>query len=111
MALSSMLMAPQVKCDRGQPSCGWCIKNNSSCIYLPRKKPGLRAGYGRELEARLGEYCFLFPPCITQIRMRQPHCGNPRWAQSACWRLKHVPSSQSFSISTETEKLNSEGVG
>lgn len=45
----------QVKCDRGQPSCGWCVKNHSECIYLPRKKPGLRAGYGRELEARLGE--------------------------------------------------------
>lgn len=45
----------KVKCDRGQPSCGWCLKNHSSCTYLPRKKPGLRAGYGRELEARLGE--------------------------------------------------------
>jgi hypothetical protein len=46
----------KVKCDRGQPSCGWCMKNHSQCIYLPRKKPGLRAGYGRELEARLGKY-------------------------------------------------------
>jgi hypothetical protein len=45
----------KVKCDRGQPSCGWCLKNHSPCTYLPRKKPGLRAGYGRELEARLGE--------------------------------------------------------
>lgn len=45
----------KVKCDRGQPSCGWCLKNHSQCTYLPRKKPGLRAGYGRELEARLGE--------------------------------------------------------
>ncbi|KAF2476045.1 uncharacterized protein BDR25DRAFT_278813 [Lindgomyces ingoldianus] len=43
----------KVKCDRGQPSCGWCMKNHSACTYLPRKKPGLRAGYGRELEARL----------------------------------------------------------
>ncbi|KAF2637391.1 C6 transcription factor-like protein [Massarina eburnea CBS 473.64] len=45
--------ARKVKCDRGHPSCGWCTKNHSTCIYLPRKKPGLRAGYGRELEARL----------------------------------------------------------
>src|SRR2546423_1562901 len=36
----------KVKCDRGQPSCGWCLKNNAACTYLPRKKPGLRAGYG-----------------------------------------------------------------
>lgn len=40
--------------DRGQPSCGWCVKNNQLCEYKERKKPGLRAGYGRELEARLG---------------------------------------------------------
>ncbi|KAH7065606.1 C6 transcription factor-like protein [Macrophomina phaseolina] len=43
----------KVKCDRGQPSCGWCVRNNQICEYKERKKPGLRAGYGRELEARL----------------------------------------------------------
>ncbi|KAK4214616.1 fungal-specific transcription factor, partial [Rhypophila decipiens] len=43
----------KVKCDRGQPSCGWCSRNNASCEYKERKKPGLRAGYGRELEQRL----------------------------------------------------------
>lgn len=45
----------KVKCDRGQPRCGWCLRNNQVCEYKERKKPGLRAGYGRELEARLGE--------------------------------------------------------
>lgn len=40
--------------DRGQPACGWCVKNKQTCEYKERKKPGLRAGYGRELEARLG---------------------------------------------------------
>lgn len=43
----------KVKCDRGQPSCGWCVRNGQVCEYKERKKPGLRAGYGRELEARL----------------------------------------------------------
>ncbi|KPM44599.1 hypothetical protein AK830_g1962 [Neonectria ditissima] len=43
----------QVKCDRGQPSCGWCTRNGAICEYRERKKPGLRAGYGRELEQRL----------------------------------------------------------
>lgn len=43
----------QVKCDRGQPSCGWCSRNGAHCEYKERKKPGLRAGYGRELEQRL----------------------------------------------------------
>ncbi|KAK5171169.1 uncharacterized protein LTR77_004313 [Saxophila tyrrhenica] len=45
----------KVKCDRGQPNCGWCVRNNAVCEYKERKKPGLRAGYGRELEARLDE--------------------------------------------------------
>ncbi|KFY40294.1 hypothetical protein V494_03579, partial [Pseudogymnoascus sp. VKM F-4513 (FW-928)] len=42
-----------VKCDRGQPSCRWCTRNGARCEYKERKKPGLRAGYGRELEQRL----------------------------------------------------------
>jgi hypothetical protein len=46
----------KVKCDRGQPTCGWCSRNNQACEYRERKKPGLRAGYGRELESRLGEF-------------------------------------------------------
>lgn len=43
----------KVKCDRTLPSCGWCTRNNAVCEYKERKKPGLRAGYGRELEQRL----------------------------------------------------------
>ncbi|KAJ5147544.1 hypothetical protein N7526_000896 [Penicillium atrosanguineum] len=43
----------KVKCDRVQPSCGWCNRNNQICEYKERKKPGLRAGYGKELEQRL----------------------------------------------------------
>lgn len=43
----------KVKCDRVQPSCGWCARNSQICLYKERKKPGLRAGYGKELEQRL----------------------------------------------------------
>lgn len=42
-----------MKCDRARPSCGWCSRNAAVCEYKERKKPGLRAGYGRELEQRL----------------------------------------------------------
>lgn len=45
--------------DRTQPSCGWCTRNAQVCEYKERKKPGLRAGYGKELEQRLG---MRFPP-------------------------------------------------
>lgn len=50
---STLVLTTQVKCDRGQPSCGWCTRNGASCEYKERKKPGLRAGYGKELEQRL----------------------------------------------------------
>ncbi|KAK4555847.1 hypothetical protein LTR86_007067 [Recurvomyces mirabilis] len=43
----------KVKCDRIHPHCGWCLRNGQVCEYKERKKPGLRAGYGRELESRL----------------------------------------------------------
>ncbi|RYP45593.1 hypothetical protein DL768_008072 [Monosporascus sp. mg162] len=47
------VLSISVKCDRGQPSCGWCKRNSVFCEYRERKKPGLRAGYGKELEQRL----------------------------------------------------------
>ena len=43
----------KVKCDRVEPTCGWCARNDRDCEYKERKKPGLRAGYGRELEGRI----------------------------------------------------------
>ncbi|EXJ82686.1 hypothetical protein A1O3_06500 [Capronia epimyces CBS 606.96] len=45
--------ARKVKCDRVEPSCGWCARNNRVCIYKERQKPGLRVGYGRELEEKI----------------------------------------------------------
>jgi hypothetical protein len=41
-----------VKCDRRRPSCGPCSRNEKPCEYKKRKQPGLRAGYGKEIEAR-----------------------------------------------------------
>ena len=42
-----------MKCDRVEPTCGWCARNDRVCVYKERKKPGLRAGYGRELETKI----------------------------------------------------------
>ena len=47
-------MADIPRQDRGRPGCGWCSRNGQLCEYKERKKPGLRAGYGKELEQRLG---------------------------------------------------------
>ncbi|KAK4945746.1 hypothetical protein LTR10_015094 [Elasticomyces elasticus] len=43
----------KVKCDRVEPACGWCARNNRICVYKERQKPGLRVGYGRELEEKI----------------------------------------------------------
>ncbi|KAG6003365.1 hypothetical protein E4U21_002081 [Claviceps maximensis] len=43
----------KVKCDRGQPSCGWCARNGVSCEYKERRRPGLRAGFGKEIQKRM----------------------------------------------------------
>ncbi|OJD16879.1 hypothetical protein AJ78_02976 [Emergomyces pasteurianus Ep9510] len=45
--------ARKVKCDRAEPSCGWCARNSRVCIYREKQRPGFRAGYGRELEQKI----------------------------------------------------------
>ncbi|KAK2803600.1 hypothetical protein FQN51_003362 [Onygenales sp. PD_10] len=67
----------KVKCDRAQPRCGWCSRNGQACEYKERKKPGLRAGYGRELEQRLDR---LEDIIQSQGRLIETHIlhGQPR---------------------------------
>ncbi|KAF1966648.1 C6 transcription factor-like protein [Bimuria novae-zelandiae CBS 107.79] len=91
----------KVKCDRGQPSCGWCIKNNCGCVYLPRKKPGLRAGYGRELEARLDKLESLIHQQQSQINQlssnqlapatSSPHTGPVFQSPKILHQAQHIP--------------------
>ncbi|KAK2750135.1 hypothetical protein FQN57_004631 [Myotisia sp. PD_48] len=60
--------------DRAQPSCGWCARNGQLCEYKERKKPGLRAGYGRELEQRLDR---LEEVIQAQARLIETHIIQP----------------------------------
>ncbi|OKL59982.1 hypothetical protein UA08_04948 [Talaromyces atroroseus] len=45
--------ARKVRCDRAEPSCGWCTRHGRQCIYRARQKPGFRAGYVRGLETKV----------------------------------------------------------
>jgi len=50
----------KVKCDRGRPSCGWCLRNDQICEYKERKKPGLRKS----------QHVYPFPD-VTNISVRR----------------------------------------
>ncbi|KAL3445692.1 fungal-specific transcription factor domain-containing protein [Aspergillus insuetus] len=85
----------KVKCDRTQPSCGWCTRNGQICEYKERKKPGLRAGYGKELEQRLDR---LEEVIQAQARLIETHIlqGQPRLSHD----LSH-PTALSYSSPSE----------
>ncbi|KAL4962856.1 putative C6 transcription factor [Aspergillus stella-maris] len=85
----------KVKCDRAQPSCGWCTRNGQVCEYKERKKPGLRAGYGKELEQRLDR---LEDIIQTQARLIETHIlqGQPRMSHDI-----HQPGSIAYSSPSE----------
>ncbi|KAK7990892.1 transcriptional regulatory protein [Apiospora arundinis] len=85
----------KVKCDRGQPSCGWCKRNSVYCEYRERKKPGLRAGYGRELEQRLDkleEILRSHSEILQNSYIHNPHHGAPPSAPSVRNSNASVPS-------------------
>ncbi|OCK78288.1 hypothetical protein K432DRAFT_406598 [Lepidopterella palustris CBS 459.81] len=91
----------KVKCDRGQPSCGWCVKNSHVCEYKERKKPGLRAGYGRELEARLDKLEEIIQQQQNQISLLSnsslspsqpsPHQEGPIFRSPPIIQTPHIP--------------------
>ncbi|KAK8092016.1 transcriptional regulatory protein [Apiospora hydei] len=85
----------KVKCDRGQPSCGWCKRNSVYCEYRERKKPGLRAGYGRELEQRLDkleEILRSHSEILQNSYLHHPHPPAPPSAPSVRNSNASVPS-------------------
>ncbi|EXJ92054.1 hypothetical protein A1O3_00604 [Capronia epimyces CBS 606.96] len=80
----------KVKCDRARPSCGWCSRNDHPCEYKERKKPGLRAGYGRELEGRLDRLESLLQ---EQGRQLAAHLAEACTISSAVSSNPHIPKS------------------
>ena len=50
---SLTLTIPLNSPDKVEPTCGWCARHGRVCEYKQKRKPGLRAGYGRELETKI----------------------------------------------------------
>lgn len=80
----------QALSDRAQPACGWCSRNDHPCEYKERKKPGLRAGYGRELEGRLDRLEALLQ---EQGRQLAAHLAEACTISSTVTSNPHVPNS------------------
>ncbi|CAN6675010.1 hypothetical protein TRVA0_078S00232 [Trichomonascus vanleenenianus] len=49
-----MCKTRKVRCSRTRPSCDWCTKNGTECVYRIKRKPGLKPGFGKELNNRVG---------------------------------------------------------
>ncbi|ODH28079.1 hypothetical protein ACO22_04017 [Paracoccidioides brasiliensis] len=43
----------KVRCDRGEPSCGWCTRNGRECVYRDKMLPTFRVLHIRELELKV----------------------------------------------------------
>lgn len=45
----------KIKCDRQQPSCGYCRRHLLDCNFSYNRRPGLKPGYGKQIIDRLTE--------------------------------------------------------
>lgn len=104
--MASGFHAVHVGSDRGQPSCGWCARNDQVCEYRERKKPGLRAGYGRDLEQRLDRleervsiHDGLFNRYLRahpniQVEQHTSHLEDSSYGRPPVDHISHLPASQ-----------------
>ncbi|KAK9466126.1 fungal-specific transcription factor domain-containing protein [Lipomyces arxii] len=71
----------KVRCDKAIPSCGWCAKNETICVYAEKRKPGLKPGFGRELMDHLADIEFVVTKNATAID----------WIQSELKAARTIP--------------------
>ncbi|ETI20421.1 hypothetical protein G647_08456 [Cladophialophora carrionii CBS 160.54] len=94
----------KVKCDRAEPACGWCARNGRECVYKERQKPGLRVGYGRELEEKINRLEALLH---AQGRRLEDHIAehgdlSPLHRQSSL-RTPHQPGGTQFNAYAQND--------
>ncbi|OCT48311.1 hypothetical protein CLCR_03871 [Cladophialophora carrionii] len=94
----------KVKCDRAEPACGWCARNGRECVYKERQKPGLRVGYGRELEEKINRLEALLH---AQGRRLEDHIAehgdlSPLHRQSSL-RTPHPPGGTQFNAYAQSD--------
>ncbi|KAM4065960.1 fungal specific transcription factor [Hirsutella rhossiliensis] len=84
----------KVKCDRGQPACGWCARNGAVCEYKERKRPGLRAGFGKELQDRMDKLEAILRSHSEILEASLPNHAGSRTGGLFCGRNASLPSDQ-----------------
>ncbi|EXJ69302.1 uncharacterized protein A1O5_07338 [Cladophialophora psammophila CBS 110553] len=88
--------ARKVKCDRAEPACGWCARNNRACVYKERQKPGLRVGYGRELEEKINRLEALLQVMGRRLEEHIAGHGDFSTHRPGSVRMSHQPQPASF---------------
>ncbi|KAI5799128.1 fungal-specific transcription factor domain-containing protein [Peziza echinospora] len=89
----------KVKCDRTQPSCFRCQRSKQECVYKQKKKPGLRAGIGRELEERLDRVESMLASHAQLLKQQTPK-SHQLHSQSNASSRSHISSPGSPLISS-----------
>ncbi|KAH0833571.1 hypothetical protein AYO21_05249 [Fonsecaea monophora] len=95
--------ARKVKCDRAEPACGWCARNNRTCVYKERQKPGLRVGYGRELEEKIHRLEALLQVMGRRLEEHIAEHGDFSTHRPGSVRLSHPTQSASFNTYAQTD--------
>lgn len=77
------------------PACTFCLNNGFQCEYIASsKKPGLRAGYVRQLEGTIGKALgslMSAPPLVLTWVFPQKHCSADSPTSSRNWRKRKAP--------------------
>ncbi|KAK9482548.1 fungal-specific transcription factor domain-containing protein [Lipomyces starkeyi] len=84
----------KVRCDRVRPACGWCTKNGISCVYAEKRKPGLKAGFSRDLIERLERLETVVLTNVQSIQSLQSQWErSPLTASAHTSSIRNIPDS------------------
>ncbi|KAK9234841.1 fungal-specific transcription factor domain-containing protein [Lipomyces kononenkoae] len=97
----------KVRCDRAEPSCGWCTRNGRVCVYKGRQKPGFRAGYVRELENKINRLEAILQALGRQVENHISDHESSRRASESPLVDERIPSQQRFHRTSELMSVRS----
>ncbi|KAH7025513.1 Zn(II)2Cys6 transcription factor [Macrophomina phaseolina] len=94
--------AKKIKCNRGLPQCGPCLRSQQTCLYEQRKRTPLTRKYLTQVEHQLAE-----ARALVQRYASETGIGEVPEVQEASWRNgSNEPSVSSLTISAEHQTVH-----